>query len=181
MIPKFPVPNKKKIKAPKISYLNNFAHKPPNPLQNTLQMEYLDLPATLKEVEDFAGVITLTDLLARILPQEKKLTISEDEPFQTFVSEIIIIVEQNSKKIVYFEPFIKKIEGLLGPQDMNIHDTITKYFHDWPDTYVQKKGLEYGEAKSFNVPLRLLISENFEKLLGLLGNVAFQCLLAETV
>ena len=144
-------------------------------------MEYLDLPATLKEVEDFAGVITLTDLLNRILPVEKKLRISQDEPFQTFVSEIIIIVEQNSKKIVYFEPFIKKIEGLLGPQDMNIHDTITKYFHDWPDTYVQKKGLEYGEAKSFNVPLRLLISENFEKLLGMLGNVAFQCLLAETV
>lgn len=64
---------------------------------------------------------------------------------------------------------------------MSIHDTIIHCFSDWPNDYVQKKGLEYGEAKSFNVPLRLLISENFEKLLEYMGNPAFQLLLSDSV
>lgn len=121
-------------------------------------------------------------MLKRVLNSKSLNNISKDPEFTKFCKEIIVIIEHKpfGKKVV-FEDFIKRLKGLLGPQSMSIHDTIIHCFGDWPGDFVQKKGLEYGEAKSFNVPLRLLISENFEKLLSYMGNVAFQCLLADAV
>ena len=103
-------------------------------------------------------------MLKLVLNSESLTRISLDAEFTKFTKEIIIIIEHKPTKKVIYEEYLQRIQGLLGPQNMSIHDTVIHCFSDWPNDFVQKKGLEYGEAKSFNVPLRLLISENFTHL-----------------
>jgi hypothetical protein len=138
----------------------------------------MNLISNLKTVEEFSYISNFYEILVEKLGLFK-LVDADSKEFEAFLKETVVIVEK--EKFASEDIFLKSIKAVCGKgsnqqQHQHIHDLVKKHFSNLRGDFVEIKGIDSksNQTMNFNTTIKLLVSKNFETLLGKIGDL---CLL----
>ena len=145
----------------------------------------MSILATLNNVEEFALSTTLKSFIVERLNISAVSDTSKD--FQKFLETSVILVFKSKKfdNNLAYEKHIKKIHnGSKGQTTKHIQTLVKEHLQIADKDAVEIKGIEKNPnvvSQNFNITLKYLVSQNFEKLLQIIGEETLRELLKTAI